>query len=75
MDGVSNNSPGQDDLLTIEEAGAELHVSRETLAKWRCEGTGPAYVKFGRHVGYRRAALTAFIRSKEISPSLNRRVA
>ena len=40
-----------------------------TLAHWRSEGRGPAYVKFGRRVLYRGSVLNAWIESKTIVPN------
>jgi excisionase family DNA binding protein len=38
-----------------EELAARLQVPPKTLAQWRSDGTGPPFVKIGRHVRYRRA--------------------
>ena len=40
-----------------------------TLAHWRCEGRGPAYVKFGSRVAYAGAALNEWIGSRTIQPT------
>ncbi len=39
-------------LLTESEAAAYLRVSRSFLAKKRCSGGGPRFLKFGRRVLY-----------------------
>jgi len=39
-------------FLTVMEAAALLRVSRVTLGRWRIEGRGPVYRKFGRRVLY-----------------------
>ncbi len=39
-------------LLTIEEKMAELRVSRETLRRWRRDGTGPEFVQYGGMIRY-----------------------
>jgi hypothetical protein len=39
-------------LLTEAEAAMYLHVSRSFLAKARCVGGGPQFVKIGRAVRY-----------------------
>lgn len=57
-------------LLTIEEAMAVLRKSRETLAKWRCEGSGPTYIKVGKTVLYQRSELEKFLQSGIVRPSL-----
>jgi excisionase family DNA binding protein len=44
-------------LVTPDEFAAELGIPVKTLAEWRSRGIGPAYVKVGRHVRYRREAI------------------
>jgi hypothetical protein len=47
-------------FLDTREAAVFLRISPITLARWRIEGKGPAYRKFGRCVVYARADLTAW---------------
>ena len=60
---VHNTSQG-----ALKPAGAAVYlsVSKDTLARWRCHGEGPAYVKFGRSVVYRIDALDAYLLSHEL---------
>lgn len=47
-----------------------LDTSERTLERWRVEGTGPAYVKAGRKVLYRRQDVEEWLaRSRRISTS------
>lgn len=39
-------------FLTVKEAAAFLRVSPVTLGRWRIEGKGPPFRKFGRRVLY-----------------------
>ena len=39
-----------------------------TMAHWRCEGRGPAYVKIGLKVAYRGADLNAWLESRTVRP-------
>ncbi|MCY4507884.1 MAG: MerR family transcriptional regulator [Acidobacteria bacterium] len=39
-----------------------------TLAHWRSEGRGPAFVKLGMRVGYRGSDLNAWIELRTIQP-------
>lgn len=49
-------------LLTTEEAAEIIRMSKSSLARWRAEGTGPAYVLVGgRAVRYRRADVDAWM--------------
>jgi hypothetical protein len=47
-------------FLTAAEAAALLRISPVTLGRWRIEGCGPAYRKFGRRVVYAHADLMAW---------------
>jgi predicted site-specific integrase-resolvase len=38
-----------------------LGISEASLARWRCDGSGPAFVKIGGKVGYLDEDLDAFI--------------
>lgn len=52
-------------LLTTRQAAAYLAISAKSLERYRCEGTGPTYVKTGpgkrARVRYRLADLDAYI--------------
>jgi hypothetical protein len=39
--------------------------AEQTLAKWRCLGNGPAYLKIGGRIFYAGSALNAWIASAE----------
>lgn len=69
MNRPSTAGQGKDELLSIEEAAKILHVPGHRLAQWRCKGIGPAYVKIGRDVLYRRSVLEKFILDQEVIPS------
>ena len=59
-DHVNSLTSVSDTYLNTNDAARLLGLSRQTLAKWRVEGRGPPYHKFGSRVAYRRAALDAF---------------
>ncbi len=40
-----------------------------TLAHWRCEGRGPAFIKIGSRVAYRGSDLNAWIESQTVHPA------
>ena len=53
---------GMEPLLTAAEAAQVLGVAPKTLANWRGLQVGPEYVRVApNRVGYRRAALEAYI--------------
>jgi DNA-binding transcriptional MerR regulator len=47
-------------FLKTAEAAALLRVSPVTLGRWRIEGRGPPFRKFGRRVVYERADLVTW---------------
>lgn len=53
------------DLLTVDELSEVLGVSEATLANWRAKKKGPAWVKVGRRVLYRREAVAEWLKRQE----------
>jgi predicted DNA-binding transcriptional regulator AlpA len=45
----------RDQLWNADELAAEYGIGEATLADWRCDGTGPPYLKIGRIVFYPKA--------------------
>ena len=39
-----------------------------TMAHWRCEGRGPAYIKIGPKVMYRGSTLNEWLASRTVEP-------
>lgn len=52
------------EFLIQREAAALLRLSERTLERYRIAGTGPAFVKLGRRVVYRRLDLHAWARAQ-----------
>lgn len=52
-------------LLTTVEAANYLRIEKRTLENWRVSGRGPAFVRLGGAVRYRRGALERFIAQNE----------
>jgi len=61
-------------LLTPKEAAERLRSSVPTLARWRVNGNGPAYVKNGGRVFYRDSDLESFIQSSTRSKTRGQEV-
>jgi predicted DNA-binding transcriptional regulator AlpA len=55
-------------LLNNSEAAEFLGMSPDTLPRWRWAGIGPAYLKVGRSIKYRRADLEAFLNESRVNP-------
>lgn len=53
------------EISTTEEAARFLRLKKQTLELWRLRGTGPAFLKLGRRVVYRREALERFMAERE----------
>ena len=62
----SGFSIAHDDLKSTVAAAQYVDLSPSTLAKLRCAGGGPEYVKFGRAVRYERAALDRWVASHRV---------
>ena len=62
---TSKTTTGFERLLTPRDAAAFLHLSQSWLAKARMRGDGPPYVKIGRSIRYREAALVQWLKSKQ----------
>jgi excisionase family DNA binding protein len=56
---VSGNT--EHEFLSNDEAASLLALSPRTLERFRLEGRGPAYCKFGRVVRYPRASLMTWV--------------
>lgn len=54
-----------EDLLINDEAARLLRISPQTLSNWRSAGKGPAHVRMGGRVAYRRSVLVAWAESRE----------
>jgi hypothetical protein len=67
---ITQAPPGDDDaLFDTPNAAAYLQVSTQWLELGRCKGYGPAYVKQGRLVRYRKADIIEYLRSRRVIPS------
>ena len=44
-------------VLDPVAAASYLGIAKQTLARWRCEGGGPAFLKLGARIRYERADL------------------
>jgi hypothetical protein len=54
--------------LREAEMAEQLGVAVRTLRKWRQQGFGPAYTKFGKQVYYRDVSRDAWLRRQEVEP-------
>jgi predicted DNA-binding transcriptional regulator AlpA len=61
---------GDDALLTDGQASDLLFLSVRTLQTWRCQKTGPAYIRAGRAIRYQRADVLAWIEANRVPPQV-----
>ena len=59
-------------LATTEQVAAYLgdDFPVKTLIAWRYKGTGPRFVRVGRHVRYRWPDVEAWLTSQQVDPRL-----
>jgi predicted DNA-binding transcriptional regulator AlpA len=55
-------------LLSPQALSAETGIPVGTLQQWRYLGRGPAYIKLGQHVRYRRSDVDAWLESQRVTP-------
>jgi len=60
----ANQQTAQPIFLPAQEAAAFLRISTVTLSRWRIQGQGPAFRKFGRRVVYSREELITWAESQ-----------
>lgn len=65
---IPNSAIDDERLLTEVQAADLLRLSPRTLQAWRCQGIGPAFVRAGRAIRYRRPALIAWAHEQEVTP-------
>lgn len=65
---TDENTTG-DPLMSPQKVEEEFGASVYTLAKWRSEDRGPAYVRVGRNIRYRRSAIEAWLNENTVTPA------
>lgn len=56
------------DLRTPEYFSQLAGVPLQTVYGWNSKGTGPRYVRVGRHVRYRQSDIDAWLDSHSVEP-------
>lgn len=52
-----------------QQTADAIGTARQTLAKWRCEGRGPKYVRVGRNIRYRPADVHQWLAEQVVDPT------
>jgi len=63
-----NMQTSTEQLLTIEQLADVLQIPKQTLYRWRSEGSGPRGMRVGRHVRYRRTDVEAWLDERVAVP-------
>lgn len=58
-------TPGLGEWSSPQDLADWLGIEVNTVYRWNHFGTGPTYVKIGRHVRYRRRDIEAWLLSRE----------
>ncbi len=62
-------APAAHDPLLDEAAVAQrFEFAKNTLAKWRCQGRGPRFIKLGGRIRYRLSDVEAYLRERTVEP-------
>lgn len=65
----AQNRDSDPEALLNEVAAADLlQLSIRTLQAWRCKSMGPAFVRAGRAIRYRRSDLKSWTTANTVSP-------
>lgn len=52
------------ELLTMASLAELLGIPVRTLSKWNSTGTGPRFIRMGKHVRYHRADVEAWLNAR-----------
>jgi len=64
---------GDETLLSETQVSDLLFLSVRTLQTWRCQGVGPAFIRAGRAIRYRRGDLSDWVETNRVVPRSPRR--
>lgn len=65
---IENQSLGNKELLSDKETSVFLGVADRTLRDWRRQGKGPAFVKMGTKIRYRKSKIDEYLDNQTIKP-------
>lgn len=54
-------------ILSEKVLAEKLNVTPGALAKWRVAGTGPAFTRIGRRIGYRPGDVEAWLDARRVA--------
>lgn len=62
---MSNSDRTPDALWTFQDVSAHIGIPVPTLRRWRQDGNGPAGIRMGKHVRFRRSTVLQWIEDQE----------
>jgi predicted DNA-binding transcriptional regulator AlpA len=64
---VNTNRQGVlDEWINRDDLAKQLELTTDTLARWATDGTGPARIKVGRRVFYRKSSVEKWLKALEM---------
>ena len=57
-----------DPIRTPAQLAEQVFVPVTTVYQWNSKGTGPRYIRVGRHVRYRQSDIDAWLDSHAVEP-------
>jgi excisionase family DNA binding protein len=61
-------------LLTPAQVAKRVHRSKRTLERWRKEGRGPRFLKFGNRILYSEADVDEWLSKRAMTPAMSAKV-
>ena len=55
-----------DEWINRDDLAEQLELTTDTLARWATDGTGPARIKVGRRVFYRKSSVEKWLKALEM---------
>jgi predicted DNA-binding transcriptional regulator AlpA len=55
-----------DEWINRDDLAKQLELTTDTLARWATDGTGPARIKVGRRVFYRKSSVEKWLKALEM---------
>jgi len=55
-----------DEWINRDDLAEQLDLTPDTLARWATDGTGPARIKVGRRVFYRKSTVEKWLKALEM---------
>jgi predicted DNA-binding transcriptional regulator AlpA len=64
--GNANRQGVLDEWISRDDLAEQLELTTDTLARWATDGTGPARIKVGRRVFYRKSSVEKWLKALEM---------